>query len=88
MRTSLHNLQIIEEAVLNQQPEQKLLLSAKVHLDPSLQSQIHWQNLAYTAIKNYGRERLKKDIQVVEHELFNEPEHLSFKQHILSFFKF
>tara|TARA_Y100000310_G_C20700589_1_gene829493 strand:- start:1123 stop:1377 length:255 start_codon:yes stop_codon:yes gene_type:complete len=83
----LHNLEIIEEALLGKKPEFQLLLSAKSILDPQLNKQVVDQQVTYQVVKTYGRQLLREEIKSVEKKLFNEPEHRSFKQKILSFFK-
>lgn len=88
MRTLLHNLQLIEEAVLHRQQEYRTLLQAKRILEPELTDQINWQLASYKAVKDYGRQLLKNEIQQVEEELFSDPVHQSFRQKIHSFFKF
>ncbi|MEQ9306518.1 MAG: hypothetical protein RJQ14_21575 [Marinoscillum sp.] len=86
MRTSLHELDIIEQALLMKKPEYKLLLKAKQQLDPSIAEHVNWQKISYQVIVQFGRTQLKKDIQLVDQELFSHKKHKSFRAHIRSFF--
>ena len=51
MRTSLHNLEIIEEAILNSSKEHQVLIEAKSILEPKLQEDIMLQLVTYETPK-------------------------------------
>lgn len=87
MRTSLHNLEIIEEAFLNNSKEHQVLIEAKSLLEPKLQEDIMLQLVTYETVKTYGRELLKREISEVENELFSQSRFSAFRQKILSYFK-
>lgn len=87
MRTSLRNLEIIEEAILNNSKEDQLLLEAKSILMPNLQEDVLLQLMTYESVKTYGRKQLKREIAEVEHQLFTQSQFSQFRNKILSYFK-
>jgi hypothetical protein len=87
MRTSLNNTRLIDGHLFNRNTtEDALVFDALLIINPELNEQIEWQKKAHTIIKLYGRKKLKSEIDTVHQKLFNEPEHLSFRQKILDFF--
>ncbi|RFZ90718.1 hypothetical protein D0C36_17305 [Mucilaginibacter conchicola] len=64
-----------------------LVFEARLILNPALQEEVllHKQTLAL--VKQYGREALRKDIEDIHQQLFSHPQHRSFKDSILRFFK-
>jgi hypothetical protein len=87
MRTSLNNIAQTEAHLLNKlQPGDALLFDARLLLDTHLQTDVSAQKQVYTLVQQYGRRRLKQEIEAVHQQLFNQPEHLSFKQKIARIF--
>jgi len=87
MRTSLNELKQLEDFMLKKSSgEERLLLSAKFILDPGLLEKLRWQERTYELIKEYGRQKLRKEIENVHRKLFYEEEHSGFKQKILKLF--
>ncbi|MEQ8470054.1 MAG: hypothetical protein RIC35_02660 [Marinoscillum sp.] len=86
MRTSLHELDMIEQALLMKKPEYQMLLEAKQQLDPSTAEHINWQKITYQAIVQFGHIQLKQDIQLVDQQLFSHKKHKSFRAYIRSLF--
>ena len=64
-----------------------LLFEAQLILDPVLHDKVLWQKKTYAIINNYGRIQLKNEIEAVHQKLFNDTEHLSFRQKIRRLFK-
>jgi hypothetical protein len=88
MRTSLINIAQIEAHLLKrQQPGDALLFDARLVLDPDLHDDVAAQHQVYTLVQQYGRRKLKQEIEAAHLQLFTQPEHLSFKQKITRFFK-
>jgi hypothetical protein len=90
MRTSLNNVARIEAHLLgSQKPTDALLFEAMLLLDDSLHIDVSAQKQVYSLVQQYSRKQLKQEIEAAHEQLFNQPEHLSFKQKITRlFFKF
>ena len=88
MRTSLNNLKLVDDHLLGlATPQDNLLLQAKVILNPALSDDIYWHKQTYNLVQQYGRKQLRAEIEAVHNRLFTRPEHLTFRQSILRFFK-
>jgi hypothetical protein len=87
MRTSLNEIKLIDEHIFkNGLIEDKLLFDAMLILNPALSNQVMWQKKTHAFVKQYGRKKLKAEIESVHQQLFNEPAHQSFRQRILRIF--
>jgi DNA-binding transcriptional regulator YbjK len=88
MRTSLNNIAQTEAYLLKKaNPSNALLFEAKILLDRDLQTHVSQQQRVYTLVQQYGRKQVKAEIEAVHQQLFNQPEHLSFRQKIARLFK-
>jgi hypothetical protein len=88
MRTSLNNIKEIDDHVLGvAAPQNGLLFEAKMILNPELRLDVAWHRQTLTLVQQYGRQQLRADIEAVHQQLFTQPEHQSFRQTILRFFK-
>lgn len=88
MRTSLNEIKLIDEHLLNNgSTENRLLFDAMLILNPSLQEQVTWQQNAHVMVQQYSRRKLKAEIETVHQKLFNDNQHTSFRQKILRFFR-
>jgi len=88
MRTSLNNIAQTEAYLLKSaNPANSLLFEAKLLLDRDLQTRVSQQQQVYTLVQQYGRKQVKAEIEAVHQQLFNRPEHLSFRQKIARLFK-
>ena len=88
MRTSLNNIQLVDDYLLGiATPQDSLLLQAKVIINPSLNDEIYWHKQTHGLVQQYGRKQLRAEIEAVHNQLFTRTEHLSFRQSILRFFK-
>lgn len=88
MRTSLNNIAQTEAYLLKRaNPANALLFEAKLLLDRDLQTRVSQQQQVYTLVQQYGRKQVKAEIEAVHQQLFNQPEHLSFRQKIARLFK-
>jgi hypothetical protein len=87
MRTSLNEIKLIDCHIFNQgNHEDALLFDAMLLLDAGLPEKIMWQKKAHAIVQQYGRKKIKAEIEMVHQKLFNEPVHQTFKQRILRFF--
>jgi DNA-binding transcriptional regulator YbjK len=87
MRTSLNNIAQTEAYLLKKaNPASSLLFEAKMLLDRDLQTRVSQQQRVYSLVQQYGRKQVKAEIETVHQQLFNQPEHLSFRQKIALFF--
>ncbi|MEZ2336179.1 hypothetical protein AB6735_11115 [Mucilaginibacter sp. RCC_168] len=88
MRTSLNNIAQTEAYLLKRaNSANALLFEAKTLLDQDLQIHVSQQQQVYSLVRQYGRKQVKAEIEAVYQQLFNQPEHLSFKQKIARLFK-
>lgn len=88
MRTSLVEIAQLERWYLKQGPPQdRLVTEAKLLADPALHARAQAQQQAYELALQYGREKLRKEIQDVEHRLFQDHKFRSFQQRIRTLFK-
>jgi len=87
MRTSLNEIKQIEDHLFNQaDPQDTVLFEAKLILDSGLQENVTWQQKTYTLVKQYGRKKLKAELEAVHQQLFALKEHRSFAQKIRALF--
>ncbi|RYU91305.1 hypothetical protein EWM62_05030 [Mucilaginibacter terrigena] len=88
MRTSLNNIKEIDDHVLGlATPQDGLLFEAKMILNPQLRADVFWHKQTLSLVQQYGRTQLRADIEAIHNQLFTQPEHRSFRQTILRFFK-
>jgi hypothetical protein len=88
MRTSLNRTKQIDDHLLNRYSvEDNLVFQALQILDPGLKIDVMWQKKTLYFIRQYGRRKLKAEIDAVHQQLFNKPIHLRFRYKILNLFK-
>ena len=88
MRTSLNKIAQTEAYLLKRaNPANALLFKAKILLDQDLQAHVSQQRQVYSLVQQYGRKQVKAEIEAVHQQLFNQPEHLSFRQKIARIFR-
>ena len=88
MRTSLNNIKEIDDHVLGvAAPQDGLLFEAKMILNPELRANVYWHRQTLNLVHQYGRQQLRADIEAIHQQLFTQPEHRSFRETILRFFK-
>jgi hypothetical protein len=84
----LNNIKEIDDHVLGlTTPQDNLLFEAKMILNPELGLDVAWHRQTLTLVQQYGRKKLRADIEAIHQQLFSQPEHRSFRQTILRFFK-
>ena len=88
MRTSLNNIKEVDDHLLGlSAPQDNLLFEVKMIINPELSANVFWHKQTLNLVQQYGREQLRADIEAVHNKLFTLPEHQSFRQTILRFFK-
>ncbi len=88
MKTSLGKLQQFEDCILGRTTgDQRMLFEAKLLLDPVLWEDAHWQQKTYRIVRDYGRQRLRSELEQVHQMLFTTPQHRKFRDKVLDFFR-
>jgi hypothetical protein len=62
--------------------ENQLLMEAKILIDSDLREKIYWQQKVYEATHSYGRQQLKRELEMIHQKLFTEPVFRKFKMTI------
>jgi xylose isomerase len=87
MRTSLNELKQTEDFLLDtMRPEEAVVFQAKMLIDPALQRNVRMQQKVYSVIRQYGRKKLRAEIEQVHSTLFQQPQHQSFREKIYQLF--
>ncbi|AWH86401.1 hypothetical protein HYN59_15355 [Flavobacterium album] len=80
-------MQAIESYVLTAgKPEDRVLFQARLLLEPELREKTYWQQETYAVANEYGRLRLKEDIEQIANEIAMSKKYASFRQKILGIF--
>ncbi len=87
MRTSLNEIKLIDAHILGENaPGDALVFEARLILNPGLAEQTAWQLQTHGLIRQYGKKRVKAEIEAVHQKLFTQPQHSRLKMKILSLF--
>lgn len=87
MRTSLTEIQQTEAYLLHQTTQgERLLFEARLVIQPELRDNMHLQQETYRLVKQYGRKKIREEIEAVHRKLFSEPQHKSFREKIAALF--
>ncbi|MFC7522508.1 hypothetical protein ACFQRK_01020 [Parapedobacter sp. GCM10030251] len=88
MKTSLDEMQLMEDCLLERaSDEHRLLFEANLLVNPALREDAHWQRKTYGIISEYGRQQLRAELERVHHVLFTAPRHQAFRDRVLGFFR-
>lgn len=88
MRTSLNEVRALEAFLLEQgDPSELLVTEARMLINPELQDKAKWQLCANDLVQEYGRQKLRQEIQTIEKQLFTNSRYRSFQDRIRSIFK-
>lgn len=88
MRTSLNNTKITDDYVNGLLPTgDALLMQARLILNPDLDKEVGLHKQTLNIVRQYGRESLRAQIEDIHQQLFVQPQHQSFKDLVLNFFK-
>ncbi|MBK7428384.1 MAG: hypothetical protein IPI60_15895 [Saprospiraceae bacterium] len=87
MKTSWTDQQLIEDYLSSRLSETEIIgFQYRLKSDETFSEQLKWQQRTMYFVRQYGRQELKKDLDIIHHHLFSDPIHSSFKQKILRFF--
>jgi hypothetical protein len=86
MKTSLIETQQLEAYLLNQAGEETSLLEARLLLESELRDKLYWQQKTYGLVHEFGRRKLKAELDTIHQKLFSESNYAGFRQKILSLF--
>lgn len=83
----MNEIKLIDEHIFNTGPhEDALVFDAMLILNPGLANQVMWQKKTHAIVQQYGRKKLRAEIEAIHSKLFNEPDHQTFRQKIMRFF--
>ena len=87
MRTSLNEIKLIDDHIFNRNfGGDALLFDAMLVLNPGLSQKVSEQKKAHQIVHQYGRKKLKAEIESVHQKLFNEPAQRGFREKVLNLF--
>ncbi len=88
MRTSLNEIKAIDDHLFRLVPgAEDFLFEVRLILDDDLREKVVQQQQAHALIQQYGRKRLKAEIDAVHQQLFNDTRPHTFAAKILRLFK-
>ncbi len=88
MKTSWNDLRLMEACLTGQATAaDRALMEARMLVQPQLREEMYWQKETYDIIREYGRQQLRREIEQVHQALFTHPQHRSFREKIIGFFK-
>ena len=83
----MNDIKLIDDYLFNKIPQgDKLVFDARLILNPDLADGLFWQKQTHAIVTNYSRKKLQTEIESVHQELFNAPDHKSFRQRIANLF--
>ncbi len=68
-------------------PQDRLIIEAKLILNPAFHASVQLQKQFHSLIKKYGRRKLKAETEVIHQKLFNDPDRKIFQDQIHQLFK-
>jgi hypothetical protein len=87
MMTSPNSIQQTEDYIFGRlTPEDDLLYTAKLLTDPQCRMDTESQRKAYALIKQYGRKKLRAEIELIHQRIFADPTKILFRKKIISLF--
>jgi hypothetical protein len=87
MMTSPNSIQQTEDYIFGRlAPEDDLLYKARLLTDPQFRMDTKSQKKAYALIKQYGRKKIKAEIEMIHQRIFANPAKNSFHKKITSLF--
>lgn len=88
MRTSLNDIAHTEKYLQGKlPPEEKLLFKARLLTSPLLRWNAAAQQKVYIVLKLYHRRKIKEQAQTVQQKLFQETQHVAWREQITQLFK-
>jgi hypothetical protein len=87
MRKSLHEIQQIENYIFGRMSVREHQdFQVRLLVNPHLQEAVDAQKASYALIRDYGRKKLKAELDAVHEKLFTHPEKKWFRQLIKNIF--
>ena len=68
-------------------PQERLIIEAKLILNPAFRASVHLQKQFHSLIKKYGRKKLKAETEFIHQKLFTDPDRKIFQDEIHQLFK-
>jgi hypothetical protein len=88
MKTSASEIRLIENYNQKQlPPADQLVFEARLLLCPELNKTVQCQQRVQQLVNIRGRKQLKDQIKRVEHKIFTEPAHQTFRDKLYALFK-
>jgi hypothetical protein len=86
MKTSWTETQQIESHLHLLDEANAPVFEARLILEPALLEKLQWQQKTYALVHEYGRRKLRAEIELLHQKIFREPAHESFRKKILQIF--
>lgn len=87
MRTSLIELQQIEEYIFNGKGSEAALNDTSLLTDSDKAEKVMWQKETYNIVQQYGRRKLKLELETIHRKLFTESRYSKFRRQIMRLFR-
>jgi hypothetical protein len=88
MATSLNNTHLIEKYLQGTlSGGDRLVFEARLLLNRALRTELYFQRKAYYLVKIYHRQKVKKELETLHRQIFNNPDNVVFQQNIYQLFK-
>lgn len=88
MKTSLNELIEIDRYIDNQMSvTQRSLFESRRETDGELNTTVVVQQQVRRLVTLHGRSKLRRSLEQIHYQYFNEPTHMVFREKIFSFFK-
>ena len=87
MKTSWNEIQQVDNFLEGcMPPQERLIIEAKLILNPAFRASVHLQQQLHSLIKKYGRKKLKAETEFIHLKLFNNPDRKIFQDEIHQLF--
>lgn len=88
MKTSRNEIQQADDFLEGRMsPQERLIIEAKLILNPAFRVSVLLQKRFHSIIKRYGRKKLKAETELIHQKLFNNPEKKIFQDKVHQLFK-
>ena len=87
MMTSFKEIQQAEHYIFGQlNIEDRLLFEAQLLVNPGLRANVFFQKKVYHLVKLFNRRKMKRELETIHSQIFNDPIKTEFQQSVLKFF--
>lgn len=88
MKTSWNDTNTIDHFIFGElKPKDEAQFIKRMLVDPILKINFILQRKLHFLVRQYGRKKLKAELETIHHELFNDPVNDSFRKKIMQQFK-